>query len=132
MKRLFVLAAGTFAAAGAALAVSGVITTAPASAQPNPPPTCGETPIGLTPENIVCNIASQGSSFAMSVSPAYNAQVLLFGTQNADGTPSGLGLVDQPTTFLNSLQTFFSGPTSPGGPPTAAAPHAPGDLSPQP
>jgi hypothetical protein len=126
MKRLLVMAAGTFAAAGAVLAVSGVITAAPASAQE-----CGETPIGLTPGNITCNILSNGASFAMSVNPAYNAQVLLYGTLNDDGTPSGLGLVDQPTTFLNSLQTFFSGPTAPGGPPTAAAPHAPGDLSPQ-
>ena len=31
---------------------------------------CGEVPIGLTPTNILCNIQAQGSSFAMSVSPA--------------------------------------------------------------
>ncbi len=41
---------------------------------------CGAGPIGITPGNIVCNIQSNGSSFAMSVSPGYNLGVLLFGT----------------------------------------------------
>jgi hypothetical protein len=107
MKRLLVMAAGTLGTIGAALAVTGVITPAPASAQE-----CGETPIGLTPGNILCNIASNGSSFAMSVSPQYNLGVLLNGNEdNPD-----LGLLDQPSTFLRSLQTFASGPMAPGGP----------------
>jgi hypothetical protein len=73
---------------------------------------CGETPIGLTPANIICNIQSQGTSFAMSVSPQYNLGVLLNGNEdNPD-----LGLLDQPATFVRSLQTFASGPQSPGGP----------------
>ncbi len=111
-------------ALGVGLGVASFIGgTGTASAVPNPPPGCGESPIGLTPANLICNVQSQGSSFAMSVSPAYNAQVLLYGTQNDNGTPSGLGLVDQLSTFQSSLQDFASGPQSPGGPPPAAPPH---------
>ena len=47
----------------------------------------------------------------MSVSPGYNLGVLLNGNEaNPD-----LGLLDQPTTFLNSLQRFASGPIAPDG-----------------
>ena len=49
----------------------------------------------------------------MSVSPGYNLGVLLNG--NADNPE--LGLLDQPTTFVNSLQRFASGPIAPDGPP---------------
>jgi hypothetical protein len=75
------------------------------------PPFAG--PIGTG--KIICNIQSNGASFAMSVSPAYNAQVLLNGT--ADNPE--LGLLDQPTTFINSIAGpggFLDGPRAPGGP----------------
>jgi hypothetical protein len=106
MKRVLIAAAvGTIGAGlGVATFIGG---TGTASAQE-----CGQAPVGLTPGNIVCNIVSNGSSFAMSVSPQYNLGVLLNGTED---NPE-LGLLDQPSTFLASLQAFVSGPQAPGGP----------------
>ena len=87
---------------------------------------CGQPPIGLTPQNILCNIQAQGSSFAMSVSPQRNIGILLFGEADENGDPSGLGLVDQPTTFINSIvgqdDSFLSGPRSPDAPSQPATP----------
>jgi hypothetical protein len=102
-KTLIGAAVGALGALGAA----GLMSAAPASAQE-----CGTPPFGLNPGNIVCNIASNGSSFAMSVSPGYNLGVLLNGTTDSPD----LGLLDQPTTFLDSLATFAGGPQAPGGP----------------
>ena len=102
-KTLIAAAAGAIGALGSAALMSA----APASAEE-----CGTTPIGITPGNIICNIQSNGSSFAMSVSPGYNLGVLLNGNEdNPD-----LGLLDQPTTFIRSLQRFASGPIAPDGP----------------
>lgn len=110
MKRLLVLAAGTLGTAGAALAVSGVITAAPASAQ-----TCAEDTPPLTPTRVVCVINEQAGTFAMTVSPAYNLDLLINGNPDPDSPTGrdGLGLVDQPTTFVNSVADFFNGPRSP-------------------
>ena len=102
-KTLIGAAAGALGALGAA----GLMSAAPASAQE-----CGTPPFGITPGNIVCNITSNGSSFAMSVSPAYNLGVLLNGTEDSPD----LGLLDWPTTFVNSVGTFAGGPQAPGGP----------------
>jgi hypothetical protein len=75
------------------------------------PPFAG--PIGTG--KIICNIVSNGRSFAMSVDPGYNLGVLLNGT--ADNP--NLGLLDQPTTFVDSIAGpggFLDGPRAPGGP----------------
>ena len=109
MKIKAIAAAG---AIGLGMGVAGLVGAGTASAQPNPPPGCGESPIGITPGNIVCNIQSNGSSFAMSVSPGYNLGVLLNGTEDSPD----LGLLDWPTTFVTSVQDFASGPRAPGGP----------------
>jgi hypothetical protein len=86
---------------------------------------CGEVPIGITPGNIICNVGAQAGTFAESISPQRNIGILLFGeaVDNGDGTtsPSGLGLRDQPATFINSIvgdpdNSFLSGPRSPDPP----------------
>jgi hypothetical protein len=103
-KTLIGAAVGALGAVGAA----GLMSAAPASAEE-----CGAPPIGIiNPGNIVCNIASNGSSFAMSVSPGYNLGVLVNGTEDAPE----LGLVNQPQTFVDSVQRFLSGPIAPDGP----------------
>ena len=109
MKIKAIAAAG---AIGLGMGVAGLITAGSASAD-----RCGENsedmpagPIGTG--KIICNIQSNGASFFMSVSPAYNAQVLLNGT--ADNPE--LGLLDWPTTFVNSVGDFLDGPRAPGGP----------------
>jgi len=97
---------------------------------------CGEVPIGITPTNIICNVEAQAGTFAESISPQRNIGILLFGEETADvaggedSVPSGLGLVDQPRTFVNSIvgqpDSFLSGPRAPDGPSQPAAPPAPG------
>jgi hypothetical protein len=111
MKRTLIAAA---ASAIGAMGAAGLMSAAPAQAE-----VCGEAPIGLTPSNIICNINAQTGTFAMTVSPQYNLGVLVYGTDEG-GERSGLGLVDQPGTFVGSVQRFLSGPMSPD-PPAAAA-----------
>ena len=96
---------------------------------------CGEVPIGITPTNIICNVEAQATTFAESISPQRNIGILLYGEETADlaageeSVPSGLGLVDQPSTFVNSIvgqpDSFLSGPTSPDAPSEPADPHGP-------
>ena len=117
-------------ALGIGLGFASFVGAGTASAQPEPPPNCGEVPIGVTPGNIICNVVSQAGTFAESISPQRNIGILLFGEADPDtGEPSGLGLVDQPTTFVNSVvgrpDSFLSGPTSPDAPSEPADPHGP-------
>jgi hypothetical protein len=52
----------------------------------------------------------------MSVNPVNQVNTFLHGTEAVPGDPTtnnGLGILDQPTTFVNSLKTFFNGPVSP-------------------
>jgi hypothetical protein len=85
---------------------------------------CGEEPIGLTPSNIICNINAQTGTFFMSVNPANQLDTFFNGTDSTvctegNGKPEchtendGLGILDQPQTFVNSLQDFAKGPVSP-------------------
>ncbi len=102
-KTLIAAATGALGALGSAALMSA----APAQAD------CEGIPIGGG--KIICNIQSNGSSFAMSVSPGYNLGVLLNGTTESPE----LGLLDQPTTFINSIVGpggFLDGPRAPGGP----------------
>jgi hypothetical protein len=125
MKRLSVLAAGMLGSVGAAFAVSGVITAAPASAQ-----TCADTTPPLTPTRVVCVINEQTGTFFMSVNPANQLNTFLNGTDSLKCTSTtggpgagtcttvndGLGILDQPTTFVNSIVGpggFLDGPRSP-------------------
>ena len=111
-KMLIAAAAGAIGALGSAALMSA----APASAEE-----CGATPIGITPGNILCNIQSNGSSFAMSVSPGNNLGILVNGTTDHPE----LGLVNQPQTFIDSVQRFLSGPIAPDGPALPATPATP-------
>jgi hypothetical protein len=112
MKRALIAAA---AGAIGALGTAGLMSAAPASAQ-----TCGDTTPPLGPSRVVCLINEQTGTFFMSVNPATQLNTFFHGTdsQSCDGTScttvnDGLGILDQPTTFVNSLKTFFSGPVSP-------------------
>ena len=121
MKIKAIAAAG---AIGLGMGVAGLITAGSASADE-----CGannDPPVGpIGTGKIICNIQSQGSSFFMSVSPANQLGILVFGTEEDDGeggtVRSGLGLVDQPATFVNSIVGpggFLDGPRSPDPGPT--------------
>jgi hypothetical protein len=114
--------------------------TGTASAGPGTCPPPDPTPTTPISQRASCLAQNYTNSFLTSTSPAYNAQVLIYGTQETvctedegpGGTPgchveySGLGLQDQPATFVQSVQDFLSGPVGPDGPPTAADPHPPG------
>jgi hypothetical protein len=82
------------------------------------PPTPPLTP-PLTPARVVCITNEQLSEFLRTASPQYNVDVFLNGQNETAGDPStnnGLGILDQPQTFVNSLvgeQGFFNGPRSP-------------------
>ena len=59
------------------------------------------------------------SEFLRTISPQYNIDVLLNGQNETAGDTSndGLGILDQPATFVNSIVGeggFLGGPTSPG------------------
>jgi hypothetical protein len=124
MKRALIAAA---ASAIGVLGTAGLMSAAPASAQPCSDPTDpGFTP-PLTPARVVCVIGEQTGTFFMSVDPVANINTFLHGTDvtTCSGTPAkpscttandGLGIVDQPTTFINSIVGpggFLDGPRSP-------------------
>ena len=104
MKRALIAAA---AGAIGALGTAGLMSAAPASAQ-----SCGEdTTIGTG--RIVCLINEQTGTFFMSVNPANQLDTFLNGTDDDEGVNDGLGILDQPATFVKSLGDFFNGPVSP-------------------
>jgi hypothetical protein len=107
MKRaLIAAAAGAIGALGAA----GLMSAAPASAQ-----TCGETTT-IGTGRIVCLINEQTGTFFMSVNPVNQLDTFLNGTDAVPGDPTtndGLGILDQPQTFINSVGAFLNGPVSP-------------------
>ena len=99
---------------------------------------CEDTTPPLTPARVACVAAEQTNIFLDSANPANQLGILVYGTEEegpADpetGDPttvrSGLGLVDQPATFVNSVVGpggFLDGPRSPDPGPTAAGPDTP-------
>jgi hypothetical protein len=126
MKRALI--AATVGAIGA-LGTAGLMSAAPASAQP-----CTESTPPFTPQRVACVAAENGQIFADSINPVNQLNILVYGTEEAGppdamGNPttvrSGLGLVDQPTTFVNSVADFLNGPRSPDPGPTPAGPDTP-------
>ena len=109
-KTLIAAATGALGALGTA----GLMAAAPASAQPEP---CTETTPPFTAARAACVAGEQAGIFADSINPANQLGILVFGTAEDDGAGgtvrSGLGLVDQPTTFVNSVQDFLDGPAQP-------------------
>jgi hypothetical protein len=95
---------------------------------------CEDTTPPLTPARVTCVAAEQGNIFINSVNPVNQLGILINGTAEegpADpvtGDPttvrSGLGLIDQPATFVGSVGDFLNGPRSPDPGPTAAGPDA--------
>jgi hypothetical protein len=83
---------------------------------------CGAPPIGIiNPANIACVTNAEVSEFLRTTSPQYNIDTLLNGTgQGAEN--DGLGLLQQPGTFVSSVQTFLSGPTAPDPAPPSGGP----------
>jgi hypothetical protein len=112
MKRALIAAA---AGAIGALGTAGLMAAAPAQAQ-----TCAEDTPPLTPTRVVCLINEQTGTFFMSVNPANQLNTFFNGTDSEECDASGcttvndgLGILDQPQTFVNSLADFFNGPVSP-------------------
>ena len=121
MKRALVAAA---AGAIGALGTAGLMSAAPASAAP-----CTATTLPFTPQRVACVAAENGQIFVDSINPANQLNILVYGTEEDDGNGgvvrSGLGLVDQPTTFVTSVADFLNGPRSPSPGPTPAGPNTP-------
>ena len=117
-ERMKIKAIAAAGAIGLGMGVGGWITAGSASADEWVTDTPSAGPIGTG--KIICNVVSNGRSFAMSVSPGYNLNVLINGHVNPDtGNRDGLGLRDQPATFVNSIfgpGGFLDGPRAPGGP----------------
>jgi hypothetical protein len=114
MKRA-VFAAATALVGG--LGAAGLMAAAPASAA------CEDTTPPLTPQRVTCVAGEQTNEFLRTTSPAYNLDVLLNGTVDEDGVNSGLGLRDQPQTFVDSIVGpggFLDGPRSPDPAPKSA------------
>jgi hypothetical protein len=77
---------------------------------------CGQLPTGFTPTNIACVTNANIAEFLRTTSPQYNVDVFLNGQNETAGDPTtnnGLGILDQPQTFVDSVGTFLSGPTAP-------------------
>jgi hypothetical protein len=105
MKRAFIAAAvGVIGALGTA----GLMAASPAQAQ-----TCATDTPPLTPNRVVCVIGEQTGTFFMSVNPATQINTFLNGTTDSDGNNDGLGILDQPATFVKSVGDFLNGPRSP-------------------
>jgi hypothetical protein len=111
MKIKAIVAAG---AIGLGMGAAGLMTEGTASAQ-----TCADDTPPLTPTRVVCVTNEQVGEFLRTTSPQYNIDVLLNGQNETAGDPStnnGLGLLDQPQTFVNSIVGpggFLDGPRSP-------------------
>jgi hypothetical protein len=125
MKIKSIVAVG---AMGVGLGIAGLVggtTTASAdcsTGDPAPPAGPAYTP-PLTPARVACVTNEQLAEFARTTSPQYNIDVLLNGTVDGDGNNSGLGLLDQPSTFVNSIVGpggFLDGPRSPDPAPKSA------------
>ena len=103
MKRaLITAAAGAFGAMGAA----GLMAAAPASAAPGDA-TCSPA--------ILCSVTPSLETFFDSINPASQLDILVNGeiVDEETGERSGLGLKDQPATFVASVGDFLSGPRLP-------------------
>jgi hypothetical protein len=101
MKRALVTAvAGAFGVMGAV----GLIAAGPASAAPG---------VATCSPAILCSVTPSLETFFNSVNPANQLDTFLNGTTDEDGNNDGLGILDQPTTFVNSVGDFLSGPRLP-------------------
>ncbi|RDH74936.1 hypothetical protein DVS77_28780 [Mycolicibacterium moriokaense] len=74
--------------------------------------TCN-TPTTPPAERVSCLVNADLATFKDSISPANNINTFLHGTTDSDGNNDGLGILDQPQTFVNSLKDFASGPVAP-------------------
>jgi hypothetical protein len=104
MKRIL----GAAAASGiGALGAVGLMSAAPAQADD-----CSS--FRVLQGRFVCIAVGQAGTFIDSVNPVNQINTFLHGTDEVPGDPStndGLGILDQPKTFVNSVKTFLSGPT---------------------
>lgn len=111
MKRvLFAAATGAVGALGAA----ALMAAAPAQADCSTEGTPGYTP-PLTPQRVACVAQEQVNTFLVTTDPGYNYDILVNGTPDPDSPTGrdGLGLKDQPQTFVDSVGDFLNGPRSP-------------------
>ena len=104
MKRILVAAA---TCAIGALGTAGLMSAAPASADD-----CSS--FQVLQGRYVCIVQQNLATFAETANPVNQINTFLHGTDEVPGDPStndGLGILDQPKTFVNSVKTFLSGPT---------------------
>jgi hypothetical protein len=104
MKKMLI---GAAAGALGALGTAGLMTAAPASAQCN---------MATTPplERAACLVNADVAGFLESANPVNQIDTFLNGSPD-DSDFGSLGILQQPTTFVNSLVGeggFFSGPIS--------------------
>jgi hypothetical protein len=108
MKRAFLAAS---AAALGALGTAGLMAAAPAQAA------CNDDTPPLTPARVECVTNANIAQFVDSANPATQINTFLNGTNDPDtGENDGLGILDQPNTFVNSVVGkggFLDGPREP-------------------
>lgn len=93
-------------AIAAGMGLAGVISAGTASAAE-----CNTLTTPLA-QRLACLAEANAATFASTIDPAANIDVFLNGTgEGADN--DGLGIKDQPKTFVNSLKDFASGPVAP-------------------
>lgn len=97
------------AAALGGLGAAGLMAATPAQAA------CDTTTPPLTPQRVACVTNEQIGTFIETASPGYNADLLINGNPDSSSPTGrdGLGLKDQPATFVSSVGDFLNGPRSP-------------------
>ncbi len=103
MKIKSIAAAGVLGIGMGALSMIGAGTASAECGTPTTPPL--ERARCLTQESL--------AQFGASISPSANIDTFLHGTTDSEGNNDGLGILDQPQTFKDSLKDFASGPVAP-------------------
>jgi hypothetical protein len=110
MKRALFAAA---ASALGALGTAGLMAAAPAQAA------CNDDTPPLTPARVECVTNANIAQFVDSANPVNQVNTFLNGTDTTEGgvtTNDGLGILDQPATFVDSVVGkggFLDGPREP-------------------
>ncbi|HVQ50574.1 MAG TPA: hypothetical protein VMS92_11065 [Mycobacterium sp.] len=104
MKRALIAAA---AGAIGALGTAGLMSAAPASADD-----CSS--FAVLQGRFVCIAQQNLQTFGDSINPVNQVNTFLHGTTDPDtGENDGLGILDQPSTFIKSVGSFLGGPYAP-------------------
>lgn len=117
--------AAVVGALGVGLGIASFVGAGTASAAD----TCEADTPPFTAARAACVAGENLAIFGDTINPVNQVNTFLYGTVDSDQVNSGLGIVDQPQTFINSVAGpggFLDGPRAPDAPDAPAQPHAPG------